>query len=203
MLNLSHAVGLMLHPKKEWQKISEQKQTLSGHFLGYVLILALIGPLAGFYGTTTMGWQIGAREAVKLTIESAATIAVLYYFATVFAVFGLGLLVKWMLATYCDTNHPTLAECVALAGYTATPIFLVGIVEAYPVLWLNFVIGLPALAYTVVLLYSGVPIMMKIPEERGFLMSSSLLALGLVALVSLLGLTALLWGWGFQPVFTN
>ncbi len=63
-------------------------------------------------------------------------------------------------------------------------------------------IGLPALAYSVYLLYSGLPTLMEIPTERGFLYASAVLAVGLVALVSLLAMTALLWGMGLQPVFT-
>jgi hypothetical protein len=63
--------------------------------------------------------------------------------------------------------------------------------------------GLPALAYTVYLLYTGLPIMMEIPTERGFLYSSAVLAVGLIALVAMLGMTALLWGMGLQPIFTN
>ncbi|MCP4387462.1 MAG: hypothetical protein GY802_04140 [Gammaproteobacteria bacterium] len=45
--------------------------------------------------------------------------------------------------------------------------------------------------------------MMEISAERGFLYSSAVLAVGLVSLVSLLGMTALLWGMGLQPVFTQ
>jgi hypothetical protein len=65
------------------------------------------------------------------------------------------------------------------------------------------VFGLLALASSVYLLYSGVPILMNISEDKGFLMSSALLALGLVALVTLLAVTALFWGFGFHPEFTN
>jgi hypothetical protein len=45
--------------------------------------------------------------------------------------------------------------------------------------------------------------MMEIPPEKGFLYSSAVLAVGLIALVALLAMTALLWGMGLQPVFTN
>ena len=75
--------------------------------------------------------------------------------------------------------------------------------QLYPILWLNFLIGLPALAYSVYLLYTGVPILMRVEPERGFLFSSAVLAVGLVALVSLLAVTVLLWGSGFGPVFTD
>ena len=44
---------------------------------------------------------------------------------------------------------------------------------------------------------------MEIPAERGFLYASAVLAVGLIALVALLAMTALLWGMGLQPVFTH
>jgi hypothetical protein len=92
---------------------------------------------------------------------------------------------------------------VVLAAYTATPLFLIGIMELYPVLWLNMVVGIVALSYTVYLLFSGVPIMMDISEDRGFLFSSAVLAVGLVAFVGLLAVTAILWGMGLEPQFTR
>ncbi len=201
MLNLTHAVGLIIHPKQEWQKISRENNEIPGLLIGYVLILALIGPVAGYYGTTTSGWQIGSGEVVKLTAESAMTISIFYYLAVVSAVIGLGLLVCWMCKTY--GGNTSLNRCFALSAYVATPIFLVGIVELFPLLWVNLVIGLFALAHAVYLLYSGVPVMMNISEDKGFLMSSSMLAMGMIALVTLLVLTALMWGFGFQPDFTN
>lgn len=201
MLNLTHAVGLIIHPKREWEKISQEDNNISGLLMGYVLILALIGPAAGYYGTTTSGWQIGVREAVKLTSESALTIAVLYYLAVVSAVVGLGLMVRWMCKTY--GGNTSVERSIALSAYVSTPIFLIGIVEIYPSLWVNMIFGLFALAHSVYLLYQGVPILMNISEDKGFLMSSALLALGMVALVSLLAATALLWGFGFHPNFTN
>ena len=201
MTKLSHALGLILHPKKEWQKISQEKNDVTGLLFGYVMIMALIGPAAGYYGTTTNGWQIGDADAIRLTHESALTISILYYIAVVVSVMGLGFMVRWMCRTY--GGNSTLEQGVALSTYVATPIFLVGIVEIFPILWLNLMIGLAGLTYSVYLLYSGVPIMMKISEDKGFLMSSALLAIGMVALVSLLAITALMWGFGFSPRFTD
>ncbi|NIU11195.1 MAG: hypothetical protein GWN81_20645, partial [Phycisphaerae bacterium] len=58
-------------------------------------------------------------------------------------------------------------------------------------------------AYTVYLLYSGVPIMMGISQERGFLFSSALVTFGLVAFVAMLAITVILWGFGLAPEFTQ
>ena len=49
------------------------------------------------------------------------------------------------------------------------------------------------------LLYRGLPVVMKIPPERGMLMSSSLVGWLLVAFVSLLGISAGLWTYGLGP----
>lgn len=201
MFYLTHAAGLIAHPKKEWLRIRDEKNTLPGLVVGYVLILALIGPVAGYYGTTMNGWQIGNGEVVKLTHESALTMSAIYYLATVISVLGLGLLVRWMCRTY-GGNTP-VNKCMALSAYVATPIFLIGVVEFYPILWLNLLFGLAAVAQSVYLLYSGVPVLMNISKDRGFLMSSALLALGMVVLVTLLASTAFLWGIGYGPSFTH
>ena len=125
----------------------------------------------------------------------------LYYLAMLIGVYTIGWMIHWMSATYGAKTM--LSQCVVLAAYTATPLFLIGIMELYPILWLNMVLGIPALAYSVYLLYTGVPIMMGIPEERGFLFSSAVLAFGLVAFVALLAVTAILWGMGLEPQFTR
>jgi hypothetical protein len=198
---LKHIWGLFVNPKREWVSIRNDECTVGKCYALHVMVLAAIPAISGFIGTTQFGWQIGAGDPVKLTLESAGMIAIMYYFAMLVGVYAIGWMIHWMGKTY-DADVP-LAQCVVLAAYTATPLFLIGIMELYPVLWLNMVVGIVALAYTVFLLYSGVPIMMDISEDRGFLFSSAVLAVGLVAFVGLLAVTALLWGMGLEPQFTR
>ena len=198
---LNHLWGLFSNPKKEWQEIRDDPSSIAACYLQHILILAAIPPIAGFIGTTQIGWQLGVGAPVKLTVASALPIAVLYYLAMLAAVFVVGKAIHWMANTYGAA--PTLAQSVQLAAFTATPLFLVGIMQLYPLLWLNFLVGLPALAYTVYLLYSGVPIMMGISQERGFLFSSAVLTFGLVAFVAMLAITVILWGFGIAPAFTS
>ena len=198
---LKHVLGILLEPKKEWQAIRAEDKSILACYLEYVIILALIPPFAGFVGTTYIGWQIGWGEPVKLTTASALPIAILYYFAILVAVFVVGKAIHWMATTY--GAKPTLAQCVKLAAFTATPLLLLGLMQFYPVLWVNFLVGLVAVAYTVYLLYSGVPIMMGISQERGFLFSSAVLTFGLVAFVAMLAITVILWGFGIAPEFTQ
>ena len=198
---LSHVWGLLSHPEDEWKDIRKENCTIGKCYCSHVLLLAAIPPLAGYIGTTQVGWSVVSREVSRLTPESALGIAVLSYLTILVAVFTVGKLIHWMGQTY--GTKQTLPQCIALAAYTATPLFLIGIMLVYPVLWLNLLIGLPALAYTVYLLYTGVPIIMGIPKERGFLFSSAVLAVGLVMLVAVLAATVILWDIGMGPVFTG
>ena len=194
---LQHIFGLFAHPQAEWHAIRDQRCTIARCYCSHVLILAALPALAGLIGTTQIGWKIGDRETVRLTIESAAIIAALSYAAILVGVFSIGKLIHWMGQTY--GAQQTLSQCIALAAYTATPLFLVGVLWVYPLLWFNLLVGLPALAYTVYLLYLGVPIMMDISPERGFLFASAVLAVGLVMLVAVLAATVILWASGFGP----
>jgi hypothetical protein len=198
---LQHIWGLFTNPRKEWESIRDDECTIGKCYAAHVLILAAIPPISGFIGTTQFGWQIGAGDPVMLDMQKAGLFAALYYLAMLVGVFSMGWMIQWMADTY--GAKPQLSQSVVLAAYTATPLFLIGLMELYPVLWLNMVVGIPALAYTVYLLYTGVPVMMGISEERGFLFSSAVLAVGLVAFVALLAITALLWGMGLEPTFTR
>jgi hypothetical protein len=197
---IQHIIGLFTDPTNEWEKIREQQKNGQKSSAGHVFLLALIPAISGYIGTTQVGWRIGVGDPIRITGDSALSIAVIYYLALLVGVFSIGWVIHLLGKAY-EVVKP-LPLCIALAAYTATPLFLIGIMQVYPVLWLNMLLGLPALAYTVYLLYSGLPIMMEIPTERGFLYSSAVLAVGLVALVSMLAMTALLWGMGLQPVFT-
>jgi hypothetical protein len=198
---IQHIVGLFTDPMRQWEKILEQQKSSDGGSVAHIFVLAAIPAISGYIGTTQVGWRIGVGEPIRITGDSAFAIAIIYYLALLVGVFSIGWVIHLLGKAY-EVEKP-LSLCITLAAYAATPLFLIGLMEVYPVLWLNMLLGLPALAYTVYLLYSGLPIMMEIPAERGFLYSSAVLAVGLIALVALLAMTALLWGMGLQPVFTN
>ena len=200
-MSLVHAFGLLAHPKAEWAAIHDRRYGAARSLIAHTALFALLPAIAGYIGTTRTGWQIGAGDAVRLTEASALRIAVLYYLAMLAATLSVAWVIHWMSRTY--GAHQPLGQCYALATYTATPLFLVGLMHTQPILWLNLLVGLPVLGYTVYLFYTGVPVMMEIPQERGFLFSCAVVAFGLVALVALLAISVLLWSSGFGPSFTS
>ena len=200
-MSLLHALGLLARPKAEWAAIHDRRYGVARSLVTHTALFALIPAVAGYLGTTRTGWQIGTGDVVRLTEESAFRISVLYYLAMVAATCSVAWVIHWMSRTYGASQPP--GQCYALATYTATPLFLVGAMQLQPILWLNLLVGLPVLGYTVFLFYTGVPVMMEIPEERGFLFSSAVMAFGLVALVAVLAISVLLWSSGFGPSFTS
>ncbi len=198
---MNHLFGILLSPRQEWEKIRSSAGSVVGHYLKYLLWMAMLAPIAWYYGSTQIGWQIGGR-VIKLTSESAAQIMLLFFVAILLASAFLGYMIHWMSETY-GAESSSLSKGVSIAGYTLTPLFVCGLTGFYPVLWLDMLLGCAAAAYTVYLLYIGVPIVMQIPKERGFLFASAMVGVALVLCAALLGATVILWEMGAMPIFTD
>ena len=191
---LNHIWGLYAHPKEEWQTIEKRHESLM-YSMVHILVIALIPAICSYYAAAHLGWSIGVGDIIKLPQSSAIAMSIAMYAGLVVGVIGLAYLIQWMAKTFDAT--PDFTQSLELAAYTATPLLMAGLSALYPELWFVAVVGLGALGYSVYLLYSGVPIMMNIPEEKGFIYSSSVVTCGLVLLVALMALSAVLFGMGF------
>ncbi|WP_434680315.1 YIP1 family protein [Pseudomonas sp. R1-18] len=198
---IHHVWGLFTHPDREWKQIRGEEETIRHMYFTHTLILAAVPAVSAYLGTTQVGWVIGERAPVMLTHGSALWMTLMSYISMLAGVAVMGSFIHWMARTY-DAS-PTLAQCIAFATYTATPLFIGGLAALYPHLWLGMLIGTAAVCYTVYLLYVGLPTFMSIPSEEGFMFSSSVLAVGLVVLVAIMAFTVVLWGIGVGPEYTN
>ncbi len=197
---LNHLWGLYAHPKEEWHTIDERHESFR-YSMSHILLIALVPSLMGYYSSVYLGWSIGTGNKIFLTPDSAMIISVAMYIALIAGVFALAYLAHWMAVTFGAT--PTYTQTLELAAYTATPIFMSAFAAVYPVLWFIVLAGIAAIAYSVYLLYTGVPILMHIPEDRGFIYASSVVTCGLVLLVIILAATAIMWTNGFGPIFST
>ncbi|USD22216.1 Yip1 family protein [Microbulbifer variabilis] len=196
---LTHMFGLMLQPRKQWELISCLPEKKLRRQISYVIILALFPAIAWYFGTTQVGWSIGNGNPVRITGQSALELVAVFYCTMVLAVVSIGYLIHWMARTYGAETHPM--KGVVVAGFTATPIFLAGIAGIYPVLWLDILLATVAVAYAVYLLYLGIPIVMGVSEERGFLFASAIITVSLVIAVIIMVGTVLFWSYVSAPVF--
>ncbi|MBY6063524.1 YIP1 family protein [Pseudidiomarina sediminum] len=196
---LNHIWGLYAHPREEWKTIDQRHESMT-FAISHILIVALLPCAAAYYASTQLGWSIGTREATYLTQPSAVLFAVTMYAGILAATFALAYLIHWMAKTFGAS--PTFTQSMELAAYTATPVIMSGVSALYPELWFVTLAFIAGIAYSVYLLYSGVPILMHIPEERGFIYASSVVTAGLILLVILMVASAIVWTNGFGPQYS-
>jgi hypothetical protein len=197
----NHAIGLLVQPSAQWRKVAQLPAATMTTMILYPCIMALLPAVAWYYGTTEIGWTVGDGDSIKLTRDSALSIIILFYLAMLAAVGIIGYFIHWMADTYGANS--SFARGMVIAGFTATPLFLAGLTGFYPILWLDMLLGVTAVCWAVYLLYTGIPIVMNIPEERGFLFSSAVIAICLVMLICIMVGSVILWDFGAAPAFTD
>ncbi|WP_371193414.1 Yip1 family protein [Glaciecola sp. SC05] len=196
---LNHIWGIYTSPKQEWQ-IIDYKHESYFYALSHILIIAIIPSAMAFYASAYLGWNIGAgvtAETIKLTPQSALHMAIAMYFGLIFGVTALAVLIHELAKSFDAT--PTYTQSLEIAAYTATPLFMAGFSAFYPELWFIMTIVLIGISYSVYLLYTGVPIILHIPQEKGFIFSSSVVTCGLVLMVILMTGSVILWSYGLGP----
>lgn len=196
---LIHMFGLLVQPRRQWQLIAGLSEKNLRRHLPYVIVLALLPALAWYFGTTRVGWSIGGGDPIRITSDSALSLVAVFYCALVLAVVAVGYFIHWMAKTYGAKSDPM--KGIVVAGFTATPIFIAGAAGFYPVLWLDILLAIVAAAYAVYLLYLGIPIVMGVSEERGFLYASAVVTVSLVVAVVVMVATVLFWSFVAAPVF--
>ena len=199
---IQHTFGLLTRPSSQWKTISELPESSFRTLLLYPWILAILPAVAWYYGTSQVGWSVGDHgDPIKLTVASARQICILFNLAMVACVSVIGYFIHWMSDTYGADS--SITKGIVIAGLTATPLFISGLVGFYPILWLDMLVGVAAVCWAVYLLYLGIPIIMDIPEERGFLFSSAVMGVSLVMLICLMVGSVILWDFGAAPAFTD
>lgn len=193
---LNHIWGLYAHPQEEWQTIEKRHESFF-YSMVHLLTVSLIPAVSSYFAAAHIGWSIGAGDPIKITQGSALAMSIAMYFSLIIGVFILAYLIHWMAKTFDST--PDYTQSLELAAYAATPVLMVGIAALYPVLWFVVCAAIVAICYSVYLLYSGVPIIMQIPEEKGFIYSSSVVTCGLVLIVTIMAVSAMLWSLGLAP----
>ena len=162
---------------------------------GRISIL-LLPPLFAYFGTLKFGWRLGV-EPVYLPQSTVLAISMAYFGALLFGFLSSALIARWMAATY-DASQ-SFGRCLALMAIVGAPLAVGSVIHLYPHAFLNVLVLVPVLIWSMYLLYRGLPIVLATGPNRGMLMASALIAYLLVGLVSLLGLTVALWGNGIGP----
>jgi len=179
-----HFSHIFYEPKQSLKDAARVPAKITDIIL-HIAFLALIPTVCAYIATVHIGWDLGIGTLYTMPQEQAVIVALAGYLALNAAVYALGYSICWLARTFDVEPNPL--HCTELAVFASLPLFALGLVALYPVLYINVIIGFFAIAAAVYLLYTGVPIFMHVPEDEGFVYSTWVITIALIMLVVFLG----------------
>jgi len=187
----NHFFGLFSVPSAEWKSIREEKLDIAQFGFARLSILAAVPALSFFIGITQFGWSLSGREFNLVTMADAVSMSVGFYLAIVVCTLFMTYCTYWMEKTF--GSEASYERCLLFVTYTATPMYMAGLIGLVPIVWLVMLVLMGAVFYSLYLLYIGVPIYMNIPEGKGFIVSTSIISAGLCTLITFIVATVIIW----------
>ena len=156
---VDRAKAIITAPRAEWAKIAGEPVDIAKLYTGYLLPLVLISAVA-----MAIGWSIfglgGFGFSVKLPIATVLSMAVMQVISGVIGVYVFALILNWLAPQFGSVADINQAH--KLAVYSSTAGALAGIFQIYPALGVLGLLGI----YSLVLLYLGMPALMKTPNDK-------------------------------------
>jgi hypothetical protein len=158
---IERAKNIILQPKPEWQAVAVEPTPMTELYKSYVCILAAIAPIASLIGLSVIGISIPVVGTVRVPFGSGLGHAIVSYLLTLVGVFVLAQIIDALAPTFGGEKNQM--QAFKVAAYWGTPGWIAGVVLLYPPL---SVIVFLATLYGLYLLYLGLPVLMKVPQER-------------------------------------
>jgi hypothetical protein len=167
--------NIILHPKAEWAAIDGESTTVQGLFTGYAMVLAAIPAIAQAIGGFLPICLFGV--CIHLNPISVIVGAVIYYIAELAGVYVIGLVIDALAPSFGGQKNPTAAMKVAVYSFTAY--WLAGIFAIFPPLAILSLVGL----YSFYLLFVGLPVLMKAPQDKALGYTAVSILIGIVVFI--------------------
>ena len=157
---VERAKNILLSPKTEWPRIDAEPGSIQGIYTSYVMILAAIGPICALIGQQVFGFS-ALGITYKPPIGYSITSAVLTYGLSLLSVYISSLVIDALAPNFGGTKDPLKAFKVA--AYASTAAWIGGVFQIVPSLAM---IGLLFGLYGLYLLFLGLPVLMKVPQDK-------------------------------------
>jgi Yip1 domain len=150
---------ILMKPAETWAAIDGESDSIQSIYIKYVLPLAAIGPIAGFLKSMLFGYSLFGIT-YKPSVASAVSTAVISYVLALVGVFVQSLVIDALAPSFGGTKNNVKAFQVAAYSYTAA--WVAGIFGLLPVIGILAILGL----YSFYLLYLGLPVLMKVEQDK-------------------------------------
>lgn len=174
-MNLFERVkGILLNPRAEWSIIEREPGDVAYLFMNYVAILAAIPAVCGFIGSSLIGISLSGLGTVRVPIVTGLVGAVVGYLLTFAMVYIVALLADLLAPTF--QGQKNFENALKLVVYSYTPAWLAGVFLLIPSLGFLTILGL----YGLYLLWSGIPPLMKAPQEKSIVYTLAIIVCAIV-----------------------
>ena len=146
---IERAKNIILTPASEWEVINNESTTTAQLYTSYILLLAAIGPLAMILG----GGFFSMLYRVPL--------AIMTYVLSLVSVFAVGFIIDLLAPNFGAQKNQM--QALKVSAYAMTPAWIAGIFNLIPFLGM---LGLLASLYGLYLLYLGLPVLMKVAQDK-------------------------------------
>ncbi|MEP7156371.1 MAG: YIP1 family protein [Betaproteobacteria bacterium] len=152
--------NILLTPKSEWVVIDGETTSTADLLKNYVAILAAIPAVCGFIGMSLIGF--GAFGiSIRTPIVAGIVTAIFSYVMSFVTVIVVGHIIDALAPTFGAQKN--LKQATKVAAYAFTAAWVGGIFSLLPAL---SVLGILTGLYSIFLLYLGLPVLMKNPEDK-------------------------------------
>jgi hypothetical protein len=152
---IDRAKNIILTPATEWLVIEPEVTTPKELYLGYILILAAIGPVASFLSSTLFHFFFAG-------LFFSLLILIVSYLVTLAMVFLLALICDFLAPKFGGISNQM--QALKLMAYALTPAWVAGVFHLIP--FLGSLLGLLAALYGLYVFYLGATPMMKVPADK-------------------------------------
>ena len=158
---VARAKAIMLTPKTEWPVIEHEPGDPAYLFSNYVAILAAIPAVCGFIGASIIGISVPIVGTVRVGIVSGIASALVQYVLAFVMVYVMALIIDALAPSF--NGQKNFNNALKLVVYSYTAAWLGGVFSLIPAI---SILGLLCGLYSLYLLYLGIPVLMKSPEDK-------------------------------------
>jgi len=157
---IERAKAILLQPAQTWPVIDAEPATVQSVYKDWLVVMAAIPAVCGFVGMSLVGvgmFGIGYRVPIGGGLVAMVT----GYLLSLIAAYVMALIVDALAPTFGGTKNQVGA--LKVVAYGATAVYVAGLFKLLPALG---VLGILAACYSVYLMYLGLPVVMKCPQDK-------------------------------------
>jgi hypothetical protein len=178
--------NILFRPGEEWQVIDKEMITVGPLYTGYIIPLALIGPVCSVIGISVFGMNIPMAGTIRLPFISVLSHGILSFVLSVASVYIVALIVDGLAPVF--SGQKNMDQALKVTAYSSTAAWVVGVFSLVPALALLGLLGL----YSFYLLYRGLPVLMRAPQEKGLAYTVVVIICAIVVFVVMAMISAML-----------